>query len=168
MKIRSYLLSQRFLSKLPILLLVVIFLIPIVLLRFSSQAGILFIAFYISYWTVKVFESYYYVLTSYITLLRTSKKVYSEYPIILEDAKQLKHVVIVPVYTEPYDVVAGCVESILANDYPYMQNITILLATEERGGPEAQENAGKIIANYGKKSLISIVNIIHPDKLPHE
>lgn len=168
MKIRPYFLSQRFLSKLPIVLLVIIFLIPIFLLQISTQVGIFFIAFYISYWTVKVFESYYYVLTSYITLLRTNKQDYSEYPAITDGAKNLKHVVIVPIYTEPYEVVAENVESIIANDYPYMENVTILLATEERGGPDALENAQKIVENYGNKSPVSIVNIIHPDGLPNE
>lgn len=133
MKLRPYLLSQAFLSKLPVIFLCVIFLIPIILLSINYQVGILFIAFYISYWTVKVFESYYYVLTSYITLLRTNKQDYSNYPVILEGAKYLKHIVIVPIYSEPYDVIAENIESIIANDYPYKENIIVLLATEERG-----------------------------------
>ncbi|NCP77530.1 hypothetical protein GW830_05435 [bacterium] len=133
MKIHPYFLSQAFLSKLPIIFLCIIFFIPIILLSISYQIGILFIAFYISYWTVKVFESYYYILTSYITLLRTNKQDYTDYPVILEDAKRLKHIVIVPIYSEPYDVIAENIESIIANDYPYKENIVVLLATEERG-----------------------------------
>lgn len=147
MKLHPYFLSQAFLSKLPLIFLCVIFFVPIVLLSLSYQVGIFFIAFYISYWTVKVFESYYYVLTSYITLLRTNKHDYSDYPVILEGAKYLKHIVIVPVYSEPYDVIAENIASIIANDYPYKKNITILLATEERG-PGAIENADKIVADY--------------------
>jgi len=69
MKLRPYFLSQNFLSKLPLIFLCIIFFVPITLLSINYQIGILFIAFYISYWTIKVFESYYYVLTSYITLL---------------------------------------------------------------------------------------------------
>lgn len=133
MNLRNYLLSQSFLSKLPLILLCIIFFVPIILLNLSYQLGILFIAFYISYWTVKVFESYYYILTSYITLLRTNKQDYSDYPVIINEAKHLKHIVIVPIYTEPYDVIEENIKSIIANDYPYKENIVILLATEERG-----------------------------------
>ncbi|MDD5198152.1 MAG: glycosyltransferase family 2 protein [Candidatus Gracilibacteria bacterium] len=167
MKLHPYFLSQAFLSKLPLIFLCVIFFVPIVLLSLSYQVGIFFIAFYISYWTVKVFESYYYVLTSYITLLRTNKHDYSDYPVILEGAKYLKHIVIVPVYSEPYDVIAENIASIIANDYPYKKNITILLATEERG-PGAIENADKIVADYSGTSPVRIVNIVHPADIPGE
>lgn len=167
MKLHPYFLSQDFLSKLPVIFLCIIFLVPIVLLSISYQVGILFIAFYISYWTVKVFESYYYVLTSYITLLRTNKRDYSDYPVILDEAKRLQHIVIVPVYSEPYDVIAENIASIIANDYPYRENITVLLATEERG-PGAMENADKIVADYSGTSPVKIVNIVHPADIPGE
>lgn len=167
MKLRTYLLSQSFLSKLPLIFLGIIFFVPIVLLSVSYQVGILFIAFYISYWTVKVFESYYYVLTSYIALLRTNKRDYSDYPVILGEAKHLKHIVIVPIYSEPYDVIAENIASIIANDYPYKENITVLLATEERG-PGAIENADKIVADYSGTSLVRIVNVVHPANVPGE
>lgn len=147
MKLHPYFLSQAFLSKLPLVFLCIIFFVPILLLSISYQVGILFIAFYISYWTIKVFESYYYVLTSYIRLLRTNKHDYSDYPVILGEAKYLKHIVIVPIYSEPYDVIAENIASIIANDYPYLENVTVLLATEERG-PGAVENAEKIVADY--------------------
>lgn len=132
MKLKHFLLDRNFLSKLPVIFLCIIFFVPIVLLSVNYQVGILFIAFYISYWTVKVFESYYYVLTSYITLLHTNKQDYSDYPVILDGAKHLKHIVIVPVYSEPYSVIAENITSIITNDYPYKENIVILLATEER------------------------------------
>ena len=167
MNLRTRLLSQSFLSKLPLIFLGVILFIPIFLLNISYRLGIFFIAFYISYWTVKVFESYYYVLTSYITLLRTNKQDYSDYPVILHEAKNLKHIVIVPIYTEPYDVIAENIESIIANDYPYKENIVVLLATEERG-KGARENADKIVTHYSKISPVQVVNIVHPASIPGE
>ncbi|EKD44461.1 MAG: hypothetical protein ACD_71C00128G0004 [uncultured bacterium (gcode 4)] len=167
MKLHPYFLSQAFLSKLPLIFLCIIFFIPIILLSISYQVGILFIAFYISYWTIKVFESYYYVLTSYIRLLRTNKHDYSDYPVILGEAKHLKHIVIVPIYSEPYDVIAENIASIIANDYPYLENITVLLATEERG-PGAMENAEKIVADYSWTSPVRIVNVVHPADIKGE
>lgn len=72
-----------------------------------------------------------------------------------------------PIYSEPYDVIAENIESIIANDYPYKENITILLATEERG-PGAIENADKIVTDYTLVSPIKIVNVVHPADIPGE
>ena len=77
------------------------------------------------------------------------------------------HIVIVPIYSEPYDVIAENIESIIANDYPYKENIIVLLATEERG-PGAMENADKIVSTYLGTSPVRIVNIVHPADIPGE
>lgn len=166
MKIRDFLLTQSFLSKVPVILLVLIFVVPLLLLKLNYQLGLFFIAFYISYWTVKVFESYYYVLTSYITLLRTNKRDYSGTAIIRDKAKDLQHIVIVPIYSEPFDVIDDNIRSIIKNSYPYKHNITVLLATEARG-PNAIEDAEAIVEKY-KDAEIHIVNVVHPDGLPNE
>lgn len=50
----------------------------------------------------------------------------------------------------------------MKNDYLYMENITILLATEARA-PDAESHARKIIENYGRE--IHIENIVHPSDL---
>lgn len=120
------------LPKIPLLSLIGIFLLPIVLMQIHYETGLFFIALYISYWTVKVFESYYYVLKSYIKLLRYEKRDFSHDPTIERGAKDLKHIIILPIYTEPYDVIEDAVLSIIDTDYRYKENITILLATEAR------------------------------------
>jgi hypothetical protein len=56
--------------------------------------------------------------------------------------------------------------SLLATEYLYRENITVLLATEARA-PDAETHARTIIANYGNKG-INIVNVIHPADLPNE
>jgi cellulose synthase/poly-beta-1,6-N-acetylglucosamine synthase-like glycosyltransferase len=81
---------------------------------------------------VKAFESYIYIVGSYIKLLRVNRKNYIKTKVIKEDAKNLQHVVIVPIYSEPFDVIDENINSILHNDFPYKENITVLLATEER------------------------------------
>jgi hypothetical protein len=56
--------------------------------------------------------------------------------------------------------------SLLATEYIYRDNITVLLATEVRA-PDAETHAKAIIANHGNKG-INIVNIVHPADLPNE
>ncbi|MCK9272489.1 glycosyltransferase family 2 protein [Candidatus Gracilibacteria bacterium] len=165
-QVKQFILSQKFISKLPLTFLVLIFFVPIVLLKINYRIGLYFIAFYISYWTIKVFESYFYVITSYLKLLNLNAKDYSNSDIIKKDAKNLKHIIIVPFYSEPYDVIEDNVISIINNVYPYKNNITILLAPEERG-IDTIVNAEKIIKKF-KNSGVEIVSVVHPSGLPGE
>jgi hypothetical protein len=50
----------------------------------NYKLGLFFIAFYIAYWSVKVFESYYYVLRSYMRLLSLEKRDLSHDPVIVK------------------------------------------------------------------------------------
>lgn len=159
-------LKSSFLSKLPVVLLLGVFGLPVILININYQIGLYFIAFYISYWAVKVFESYYYVLKSYIELLDYNNRDFSKNKILLENGKEIEHIVVVPIYTEPFDVIEENVVSILENNYPFMKNVTILFATEARA-PEAELNANKIIRKYGK-GKVKFVNIVHPANLPNE
>jgi hypothetical protein len=148
------------LPKIPLLSLIGIFLLPLILMQVQYETGLFFIALYISYWSVKVFEGYFYVLKSYLKLLRIEKRDFANSTLIEKNGKNLKHIVILPIYTEPYDVIEEAVVSLLANDYSYMENVTILLATESRA-EDAEMHAKKITETYGKS--IHIVNIVHPE-----
>lgn len=135
------------------------------LMEIHYETGLFFIALYISYWSVKVFEWYFYVLKSYIKLLKMEKREFQNNSIIESEWKKLQHVIIIPIYTEPYDVIEEAVLSVIHNEYQYKENLTILLATESRA-PNASSHANKIIKELG--SRIRIINIIHPDNLPNE
>lgn len=155
------------LPKIPLLSLISIFLLPLILMKVNADVGLYFIALYIAYWSVKVFQSYFYVLRSYYRLLMTEKIDFSRHTLLkTASAKDLHHIVIVPIYTEPYDVIEDNIESLLRVEYPYRNQITILLATEARA-PHGADHAKKIIEKY-TNSDIEIVNIVHPADLPDE
>lgn len=154
------------LPKIPLISLIFAFILPLILMELNYHVGLFFIAFYISYWTVKVFEGYYYVLRSYIKLLRTEKINFHDDPLLREEAKEIIHIVIVPIYTEPLDVIEENVNAIINSEYLYKKNIRILLATEARA-PHAQEFAETIIGKY-QNSPIQIHNIIHPENIMDE
>lgn len=164
-KIPFYL-TPAFLSKVPGFFLILIFIIPVALVKLHPKAGLFFIAFCISYWTVKVFESYYFVISSYIHLLRQNETDWANNEILADEGASIHHIVIVPIYTEPYDVIEENVLSILHNETPFKRHVTILLATEARA-PHGEENAKKIITKYGN-SGIEIVNVVHPDGISGE
>lgn len=154
------------LPKIPLLSLITIFVLPLILMEVSYKIGLFFIAFYIAYWSVKVFESYYYVLRSYIRLLALEKRNLLEDETIVQFWKDLEHIVIVPIYTEPFDVIEENILSIIATEYIYKKNITVLLATEARA-QHAEEHAKNIIKKHGNKG-ITIINIVHPIDIPNE
>ena len=154
------------LPKIPLIALIATFLFPLALMQIHYETGLFFIALYISYWSVKVFESYYYVLKSYIKLLKLEKTDWKKDEIVKKWAKNLKHIVIVPIYTEPYNVIEENIIAIQDTYYPYKENIVVLLATESRA-PDGQKHAEKIITEFAWKG-IEIVNIVHPADIPWE
>lgn len=93
------------------------------------------------------------------------KRNFKNSPIIELSGENLEHIIIIPIYTEPYDVIEEAVLSVVGNDYRYKENLTILLAAESRA-PHAVAHADEIIAQHGTK--IQIINIVHPDGLPDE
>jgi cellulose synthase/poly-beta-1,6-N-acetylglucosamine synthase-like glycosyltransferase len=55
--------------------------------------------------------------------------------------------VIVPIYTEPYNVIEENIIAIQATYYPYQKNIVVLLATEARA-PDGASHAERIIREH--------------------
>lgn len=154
------------LPKIPLLSLIFVFLLPIILISINYDLGLFFIAFYISYWSVKVFSGYFHIFRSYRRLRVVNRMSFEKNKLIEVGAKNLKHIVILPIYTEPKNVIEDAVKSLLANDYIYKENIVILLATESRA-PNAEKYAKYIIEKY-KNEKIRIVNIVHPADIPGE
>ncbi|MCD6283640.1 hypothetical protein J7J12_00055, partial [bacterium] len=85
--------------------------------------------------------------------------------------KQLKapdiyHLIIFPMYKEPYEVVKGSFNALLKSDYP-KEKMIVVLATEERAGKYAQEISEKIKKEFGDKFLRFLVTV-HPKDIVGE
>jgi len=70
---RRYTSLAFWLPKIPLLTLIATLLFPLLLMEINYNLGLFFIAFYISYWAVKVFQSYYSILKSYLNVLAMEK-----------------------------------------------------------------------------------------------
>ena len=79
---------------------------------------------------------------------------------------EIYHAVIVTMYNESLDVLVPTMECILKTTYPKKQMI-IVIAYEERGGPEAEKVAKTLEKNYKKKSGAFIL-AKHPDGVKNE
>ncbi|MHB9019357.1 MAG: glycosyltransferase family 2 protein [Minisyncoccota bacterium] len=80
--------------------------------------------------------------------------------------KDIYHLVILPMYNEPYEVVKGSFESLAKINYP-KEKMIVVLATEERAGEKFQEVARKIESEFGSKFYKFLVTT-HPMDLPDE
>jgi len=84
----------------------------------------------------------------------------------IKSYKDLWHLVILPSYKEPYEVVKGAIDSIAKSEWP-KQNMILVMAVEESGGDEGYPVAARIKEEY--KSIFPNFFIIkHPSNLPGE
>ncbi|MBU6415513.1 glycosyltransferase family 2 protein, partial [Patescibacteria group bacterium] len=78
----------------------------------------------------------------------------------------LYHLVILPFYNEPYEVMRGSLESIAKSNYP-KEKMFVALAREERAGESAKITAEKLEREFGKIFFKFLVTA-HPANIPGE
>jgi cellulose synthase/poly-beta-1,6-N-acetylglucosamine synthase-like glycosyltransferase len=79
---------------------------------------------------------------------------------------EVYHAVIIAFYNESRDVVAPTVQSVLATAFDH-KKIILILAYEERGGPEIEQLANDLIKEYGDNFYYAQA-IKHPGNIPGE
>lgn len=79
---------------------------------------------------------------------------------------QTIHAVMVAIYNESREVVAPTIESVLASNYN-MKKVMLIIAYEERGGPNTSKMAKELIATYGDKFMFAEA-VKHPANMPNE
>jgi len=76
------------------------------------------------------------------------------------------HLIILPMYKEPYEIVKESFEALVKANYP-KDRFMVVLATEERAGQPAQEVAQKIEKEFSGKFFKFLITT-HPANLPNE
>lgn len=89
-------------------------------------------------------------------------------PKILPDKlSDLYHLIFIPIYKEPFDMLDETFSAIASQDYPFMKNVIVVAAVEERAGEEQK----KVIAQLKKKyegKFHAIWDFYHPFGIPGE
>jgi len=80
--------------------------------------------------------------------------------------RDVRHLVIFPMYREPYEVVRESFESLAKTTYP-KEKIFVVLATEACGGKETEETARRIVQEFGDRFGKLLVTV-HPSGLSGE
>ena len=79
---------------------------------------------------------------------------------------QIYHAVIITMYNETLDVLMPTLESVLKTSYP-KERMIVVIAYEERGGPDTEKVAKILEKNY-KKKFGGFILAKHPADLPNE
>ncbi|MDZ7744353.1 MAG: glycosyltransferase family 2 protein [Candidatus Saccharibacteria bacterium] len=82
------------------------------------------------------------------------------------DPNEIVHAIIIATYNESRDVLEPTIQSVLASDYDVSQ-VILVLAYEERGGSEVEEQAESLMREY-KKYFRHAFAVKHPKDIPGE
>ena len=165
----------RALEALPAVLSWATLLILIALSYFKPVWVAYFIVAFDVYWLLLVAYLGIHLVVSYRKLKQNMKNNWKEKcegldlskaSLKLDSLDELVHLIVFPTYNEGLDVIRPSFQAVIDDGYP-TKNMIMVLALEERGGPEAQAGAKIIEQEFGKyfqKFLITI----HPDGIEGE
>ncbi len=160
--------KKRFFEILPGFCVWLTFIVLIFLSFKKSVWVVVFIILYDFYWILKIFYLYFYLYFSFRRFRKNLKinwleKLQKE---LADSWLEVYHLIIFPMYQEPYEVVKRSFESLLEVNYP-KDKLILVLAIEERGGIVDQETASKIEKEF-KNNFFQFLVTIHPKDLPNE
>ncbi len=134
------------------------------------------------YWLLLVFYLGLHLISSYRKVKRNLKKDWEQMTKDLvnnpkcehEDClakkgvsyKDIKHLVIMPAYSESYEILKQVFDSLADDNFP-KENMIIVLSLEERSGLDAKERGEKIKKEFGDK-FGKFLLTYHPDNIPGE
>ncbi|OGD63964.1 hypothetical protein A2215_01340 [Candidatus Berkelbacteria bacterium RIFOXYA2_FULL_43_10] len=140
------------------------------ILAFTSPKGLSIVLLtYLSFWLLRAILMSYHLIDGYkhykkdinINWLRKLEELPEE-----SDWKKLYHVVIVPEYKEPIEILRSSVESVIGSNYPE-DRIIYVLATEERDKDNARRDSAILMGEY-RRRLKDYLVFEHPKDIPGE
>ena len=78
----------------------------------------------------------------------------------------LIHAIIIATYKESREVLEPTIQAVLESKYD-MSKVILVLAFEERGGPDTEVRANQLVAEY-KDKFMGALAVKHPDNMPGE
>ncbi len=166
----------RFLEILPGFLSWSVLIILLIFSYFKPVWVAYFIIAFDVYWLLLVIFLGLHLLVSYKKLQNNIKTDWRNkcQKLLLEDIKapgisswqEIYHLIILPTFNEGLEVIKSTIKALAINYYPKNKMI-VVLATEERGGPETQKRAQAIEREFGHKFRNFLITI-HPDNIVGE
>ncbi len=126
----------------------------------------LFIIAFDVYWLLLVVYLGLHLLSSYRAMKRNMSVDWKAHCEALDGWQEVWHLVIIPTYQESLEILRGSVGSIAAQEY-LKSRLIVVLAIEERAGPDALERARKIEQEFGS-AFGRFIYTVHPDNIAGE
>jgi hypothetical protein len=82
------------------------------------------------------------------------------------DPREIYHAVILATYNEGYEILEPSVRALTEVDYSH-KRLILIVAYEERGGAQTEENAKRLVKEYGEQ-FFRAAAIKHPSNIPGE
>ena len=88
------------------------------------------------------------------------------YNLQLKSWRDIYHLILLPNYKEPFEIIKESLESLIATDYP-KDRMIVVVSFEQRAGLERREVAKKVKKEFEKK-FFKLLITFHPSNLPGE
>lgn len=158
--------QYRVLEVLPGLAMWLTLVAAIIISLIRPMWAITFIIAFDLYWFIRAVYVMVYLLIAYRRLRRSLQIDWLARLKTRPDWEPIRHLVVVPTYTEPLEVIQQCFAGLAASNYP-LDKLIVVLACEERDQARVRGYAETIQAKFGQtfgKFLITF----HPANLPGE
>jgi len=141
------------------------------LLVLSWQAPVFVVVFIILfdlYWFLKLLYLYIHLRYAFVRMKQNEKKDWLEMlrKDFSRDWEDITHLVVLPVYKEPYDIVQGALQSLSESNYPN-EKFCVLLAFEAREEEKNRDIEARAIREFGN-SFRKLFSSFHPADIPGE
>ncbi|MCR4261157.1 MAG: glycosyltransferase family 2 protein [Candidatus Colwellbacteria bacterium] len=156
----------RFLEILPGALVWVTLIGMVLVSVYMPAAAAIFIILFDTYWLLRTATLSLYLIFTFHKMKENLKIDWLEKTKEINGWDRVYHLVLLPMYKEPYELVKETFNSLLKGDYP-KEKIIIVLGTEERAGEEALAVAKRIEQEYGG-NFHSFLVTSHPFNLEGE
>ncbi|MBU0476823.1 glycosyltransferase family 2 protein [Patescibacteria group bacterium] len=134
-----------------------------------------FIIFFDLYWLLRTIYFSFHLKSGYKQMRKNEKIDWVEklnqltvnnQQLAIKNWQEIYHLIILPMYKEPLEIVRESFQAIANTDYP-KDKIIVVLACEERAGAVAQKTAKAIKEEFGDKFFKFLITF-HPANLPGE
>lgn len=160
---------RRLFEILPALLAWSTLILPLIFLGNHPEAVTAFILLYVFLWFLRAIEYSYFLISSYRKYIAAQQVDWQEELKTLDtdiSADEIIHLIIVPTYKEPLQVLEESISSIADSRFD-LKRIYFCLATEARDATNGQQNARDLQKRFGN-TFGKFLHIEHPDGLPDE
>jgi hypothetical protein len=127
---------------------------------------IYFVIAFCVYWLLRVFYFIFYLIISWKRFRQDIKIDWFEKLKKINDWEKYYHLIVLPTYQEPVEILRTTFQSLIASKYP-PEKMIVVLAGEERDKERFLQNA-EIIKNEFGESFYQFLVTLHPDNLSGE